>query len=125
MLMEKNKKEGRTIAFAFPAEKFKGYLKNEKVNSVSELTMTQTENIFFKIRGDFLKGKLGFDEFSSFCHELWWKQLMKDKASFETKLGQILYTGSELSFYLRTVCDKNGGIFLDNLREVLNYGKEE
>lgn len=124
--MEKNKKEGRTIAFAFPAEKFKEYLKDEKVSSASELTMAQAENIFFKIREDFLKGKLGFDEFSSFCHELWWKQLMKDKASFETKIGRILYTGSELSFYLRTIQDKkNGEIFLDNLREVLKYGKEE
>lgn len=120
--MEKNKKEGKTIAFTFPAEKFKEYLKSEKVGSASELTISQAEKMFFKIREDFLKGKLGFDEFSSFCHELWWKQLMKDKASFETKIGQVLYTGSELSFYLRTVQDKkNGEIFLNNLREVLNF----
>lgn len=124
--MEKNKKEVRTVAFVFPKEKFKEYLGSEKVDSASELTISQVERIFFKARKDFLEGKLGFDEFSSFCHELWWKQLMKDKTSFETKIGQVLYTGSELSFYLRSAkTEKIGGIFLSNLREVLNYGKEE
>lgn len=121
-----NKKASdRLIGVLFPKKKFKEYLERFKIQSLKKAEKSVLEKLFIRIVEDFMKGKIGFDEFSSISNYLWWHGgVMARKEHEDKEFYNILQQAGELSFYIRSESEDVRRLSLSVLNQILGYYKK-
>lgn len=83
------------------------------------MTMADKSKLFAQVVNDYKEFAISLDDMSDMAEMLWWSLSKKEK---DTKFGELLMSGMELSFYERNVVwSKLDTTFLDYLNEVLSF----
>jgi len=118
--MNTSKPIDKTIQSHFPTKRFNRYLEEFSVLSPKELGISQIEQLFFLAREDFGTGKLTLDDFSGICNVLW--SIIEYTQNAATPLGRTLYSGAEITYYVRQASDKEHARIVSSLiKDVLSY----
>lgn len=90
-----------TIETKFPQEMYDKYLFQTGVEDGNKMSLSQMDKIFLLSRDDFITGKLGLDEFSDICNNLFGYIVEKIDSGKDMQIMDVLLAGAELSFYVR------------------------
>ena len=114
-----------TITIPFPEEKYNRYLDEVGVTSEKELSFTTLIAVIIAITRDFKSGKVSLDELGEMFGHLWHYAFLTYPSDVQhrfSKIGDVLYEGSDLNYDVRHVDDETTKErFAASIRYILNF----